>query len=39
MKTIGLFTTITAIAAAVGGVAVVLSSRKDIARYLKIRKM
>jgi hypothetical protein len=39
MKTIGVFTTIAGIAAAVGGVLVAFSSRKDIARYLKIRKM
>jgi hypothetical protein len=39
MKTIGVFTTIAAIAAAIGGVVVALSSHKDIARYLKIRSM
>lgn len=39
MRIIGVFTTIAAVAAAVGGVVVALSTRKDIARYLKIRNM
>ena len=39
MKTIGVLTTIAALAAAVGAIAVAVSSRGDIARYLKIRSM
>ncbi len=39
MKTIGRLTTLAAIAAVVAAIAVAVSSRPDIERYLKIRSM
>ncbi len=39
MRTVGMFTTAAAVAAAAGVIFVALSSRKDLARYLKIRNM
>jgi|KBSMisStaDraftv2_1062788.scaffolds.fasta_scaffold3826778_2 hypothetical protein len=39
MKTIGRLTTLAAIAAVVVAVAVAVSSRPDVERYLKIRSM
>jgi hypothetical protein len=39
MRAIGVFTTLAAIAAAVGAVIVLVSSRSDLQRYLRIRNM
>lgn len=39
MRTVGVFATVVAAAAAVGGVVLAVSSRKDLARYLKMRSM